>query len=332
MRLWISKKALSESAALKTASAEELRTLLTVVAYEGEDVSIEEIAKSSDVARSRAAAAIALFTEDKIITDSKPVYEKTTITEEFEERLRRGELLEETSLDTAKTIRDEGLASLIEETARLMKRDSFSTSEVKLITGITTQYSLTPEFVLLLAAHLASTTAKLTPAKLRDEAIKLSEKEITTVEELEKYIETVSAENDIHREFRRIMGLYGGALSATQKKYFNRWGLEFGFGTAIVAEAYDRAALYADRSMQYMDTILTSWHEAGCKTVAECIAHSESTKASSENSKSEKAKTRGKKTEAVHYSDFDANEAFLRALERSYGESAKDIESEIKNV
>ena len=154
---------------------------------------------------------------------------------------------------------------------------------------------------------------------MRDKAISLADKEITTVEELERYVEYASAENDVHREFRRVMGLYGGALSPTQKKYFNRWGLEFGFGAEIVAEAYDMAAINAKGSIKYMDTILTSWHNAGCKTVSECVAHSKSTKAAT-SVKERGART--KKAEPAKYSSFDVNEAFERALLRSYGEEA----------
>lgn len=320
MRLWVLKSALATSSAVKTASLEELRTLLSVIAYEGEEVSIEEVAVSSNVVRSRAAAAIALFTEDGIITETRPVCENPTITEEFEERLRRGELIEESSLETAKTIRDEALASLIDELTRLMTRHSLSSGEVKLITALVQQYGLTPEFVLLLAAHIAS-TSKLTPTKLRDEASRLLEKEITTLEELEKYIECVSAESDVHSEFRRIMGIYGRALSQSEKKFFSRWGIEFGFGTAIVAEAYDMAAMNAKGSMKYMDKILTAWHEAGCKTVSECIAHSTAHK--NEGAPAAEKKASRKKAEPTRYGDFDVQDAFERALLRSYGDDAK---------
>ena len=322
MRLYISKKALLNSSAMKTASAEELRTLIALFACEGEEISAEEISEKTGIARSRVLATVALFSDEGVVSEGK-ASDGPTITEEFEERIRRGELIEESSLSTAKTIRDEGLASLIDEIARLMKKDSLATDEIKIVTGLTAQYSLSPEYLLLLSAHLADTKRRFSLIKLRDKAIKLAEAEVNTVEELERYIETQSAENDIHREFRRVLGLYGGALSPTQKKFFNRWGLEFGFGTAIVAEAYDRAALYADRSMKYMDKILTSWHEAGCKTVAECIAHSETTKATLQDN-SKKKPARKEKSEPTRYGDFDINDAFERALLRSYGESCEN--------
>ncbi len=322
MRLWVSRALLASSSAVKTASSEELRTLLALIAHEGCELSPESISKETGISRSRVAAAIALFSEEGIIRDTDPCEKNPTITEEFEQRLRRGELCEESALDTAKTIRDEGLASLIDEIARLMKTDSLSTSEIKIITSLTTQYSFSPEYLLLLGAHLSGTHTRFTPMLLRDKAMDLLKVEITTVEELERYIQALAEENDIHREFRRILGIYGRALSPAEKKLFNRWGVEFGFGTAIVTEAYNRATIKAQGSISYMDTIITSWHEAGCKTVAECIAHSESTKTASPE-KAEKKMGRKGRPEPVRYGDFDINEAFERALERSYGTDAK---------
>ena len=313
MKLWISRERLGSSAAIGSASAEELRTLIALIAHEGEDISPEMIAETAGVARSRAIAAIALFTDEGILRES------ASITEEFEERLRLGEIIEEPATEVAKTIRDEGLASLIDEVARFMKKAALSTSEVKIIAGLISQYSLSPEYILLLASHLSTLPGVLTATRLRDRAVKLAESEVTTVEELEKYIEAKSAESDIHREFRRVMGLYRGALSKSQKEYFNRWGLELGFDSAIVAEAYDRAALHADNSMAYMDKLLTSWHEAGCKTVAECKAYSLQNKG-----RGKKAEGGKGKPEPKRYGDFDINEAFERALERSYGSSDKE--------
>ncbi len=318
----LSPTALRDSGAIPSATPEELRTLLAVISTGGASLDCEELAATAGISRSRAAAAITFWREEGVISENTdtPCKENGAITEEFEERLRRGELCESTSLESARTIRDERLASLIEEIARLMKKDSLSTSEIKIITGLISEYSLTPEYLLLLAAHIASTGA-LTATKLRDRAIFLATSEVDTLEELEKYIEASSRENDVHREFRSIMGLYSGALSPTQKKYFTRWGIEFGFSSAIVSEAYDRAAVNAGGSIKYMDKILTSWHEAGCKTLSECLAHSAEHKAGEQKSTA-RAKPRSKPA-PTRYGDFDVDEAFAKALERSYGDEEK---------
>jgi DNA replication protein DnaD len=68
-----------------------------------------------------------------------------------------------------------------------------------------------------------------------------------------------------------------------------------------------------------MDSVLTSWHEAGCKTVAECKAHSESHKPQKEQATEPKRRAKSAPT-PPRYGEFDINTAFDNALKRSYGE------------
>jgi DNA replication protein DnaD len=71
--------------------------------------------------------------------------------------------------------------------------------------------------------------------------------------------------------------------------------------------------------LRYMDSVLTDWHNAGCKTVSECKARSA---ARHYTDKSAEPKKR-QKTDAPtpRYGNFDVNDAFKKALERSYGEN-----------
>ena len=65
--------------------------------------------------------------------------------------------------------------------------------------------------------------------------------------------------------------------------------------------------------------LLTAWFLAGCKTLSECkkkYADDEEAKKAEREAKTGTKKT---KKEPERYGDFDANEAFLKALERSYG-------------
>ena len=70
-----------------------------------------------------------------------------------------------------------------------------------------------------------------------------------------------------------------------------------------------------------MDKVLTVWHEAGCKTVEECraLAASEKAKAEKDRADSQAARKKSKtEPEKPRYGDFDINDAFKAALERSY--------------
>ena len=90
----------------------------------------------------------------------------------------------------------------------------------------------------------------------------------------------------------------------------------------IVEEAYDVATLSSSgrNLFAYMDKVLLGWHEAGCKTVSECQAKRAADRATFTESTSPKKKSKSK-PEPPRYGDFDINDAFAKALERSYGDS-----------
>ena len=202
------------------------------------------------------------------------------------------------------------------------------TADVKNITALYTQYALSPEYIVTLAAYLAE-GGKLTVRKLCNHAIRLAGTGCDTVEALESYIQNKSTESDTDWEFRRIFGIYNRNLSQSERSYFKKWSEEFGFSVAIVSEAYDRAVMNTQngrRYMQYMDTVLTAWFNAGCKTVAECIAQSEAEKPKAASTEPRRATSR--EAEKPRYGDFDVHEAFKLALERSYGTSDEDEDDE----
>lgn len=318
----ISNKRLTETEAFATATAEELRVLLALMECEGIFESEDALAKLSSTSRARCISALALWEAEGIITQGDAEHEPT-IVEEFEERIRLGEFEETSAVEVAKTIRDDELAWLIDDFARLMNQPTLPTEDIKTITQIYRELKLSVEYIATLAAHLASKN-RLTAYRLKDEAMKLVRREVDTYDDLDKYIQNKEDEKSSHPEFRRIMGLYGRSLSPTEKECFEKWGEEFCFSTEIVRLAYDIAALNTGKgSITYMDKILTDWYESGCKTVAECQAHSEARKNS--GGYAEKLASRRAKTEAPkpRYGDFDVEDAFKRALERSYGEDGE---------
>ena len=197
--------------------------------------------------------------------------------------------------------------------------------EVKKITSVYSQLSLSAEYISTLALHLAE-SGKFTATNLAKKAEGLAEKGIDSLEALCVYIEDAKSENGTDKEFRRLFGIWNRKLSRADREYFRRWSEDFGYSTEIVGEAY--GIMTANNasggvSLKYIDTILTHWHEAGCKTVAQC-------RAEEERSRAEKAEKNGgkigrKKPEAKpKFVDFDVEDAFQRALQRSYGNGEND--------
>ena len=244
--------------------------------------------------------------------------------DEFAERFS-SDMYEERSVETARTIRDGELSQLLDECAALLDKPALSTEEVKRITSIYSQLSLSAEYIFTLAAYLAE-SGKFTATNLAKKAESLAEKGIDSLEALCVYIEEAKSENGTDKEFRRLFGIWNRKLSRTDREYFRRWSEDFGYSTEIVGEAY--GIMTANNasggvSLKYIDTILTHWHEAGCKTVAQCRAEEERSRA--ERGEKNTAKGGRKKPDAKpKFVDFDVEDAFQRALERSYGKGEND--------
>ena len=246
------------------------------------------------------------------------------VKDEFAERFS-SDMYEERSVETARTIRDGELSQLLDECAALLDKPALSTEEVKRITSIYSQLSLSAEYIFTLAAYLAE-SGKFTATNLAKKAESLAEKGVDSLEALCVYIEEAKSENGTDKEFRRLFGIWNRKLSRTDREFFRRWSEDFGYSTEIVGEAY--GIMTANNasggvSLKYIDTILTHWHEAGCKTVAQC-------RAEEERSRAEKAEKSGgkcgrKKAETKpKFVDFDVEDAFQRALQRSYGNGEND--------
>lgn len=296
------------------ASSAELRVLLALVASGGTVESIEDLAEKSQATRPRCAAALALWEEEGIIFESL----QPKIIEEFCERLTPDIIIEEPARTVAENLRDENLKGLIDECAEIMGKAALTTPEVKTICALVTQYGLSAEYIAILCQNMHKNTSKLTVTKLSNKAIKLADKGIDTVEQLEQYIIETEKMSPAAYEYCRALGIHR-RLSERELEFFERWDKEFGFSVEIIKEAYSLTTINTSgTSFRYMDKILSSWHEAGCKTAEECRKRAESVP-NSEKATPKRAKPR-KDAPTPRYGDFDIEDAFKMALERSYKE------------
>ena len=321
------------SEAFAEASADELRVLLGIIASGRAD---DSLAERVGVSRARMRSARVLWEEADVIVQKEK--DTPSVTEEFEEKVAIGEMYEVTAERCAKEIRDSSLASLIAECAELMGKAALSTEEAKIISQIYSQYALGEEYILTIAAHIVEAKGRLSATRLGTEAERLVKRGVDTVDALLSYISEKECESGAQAEFRRIAGIHNRNLSKKECELIDKWYYEFGYGEAVIGEAYDVMAMNtAKLSLPYMDKLLTSWHDAGCKTVEDCRAIIEREKAERAPEKTEKAlprMPRAPQKETPRYGDFDVDEAFKKSLLRSYGDPAlveKMLERERKN-
>jgi len=307
----------SGKAAFTEATAEELRVLIAAIELNGKQTNIEEIATRAATSISRTRASLNLWESEGAISRSE---NESNIIDEFEPE---DEVIE--ARRTAEAIRQENLRSLHEELAIILEKPALEREEINRITQLITELGLSPEYIITLASYLKEKRAlsgkdtKLRAGNITTKARSLVEKGIDTLEVLERHIELSQKDSRDEYEIRKILGIWGRAISKSQKEYFRKWMDEYCFGSEIIAEAYDIAALKTpNASLQYMDKVLASWHEAGLKTVEECKNYD----TSSLKAKQDKRSARNSKTEpkTPKYGNFDPKAAFLAALERSYSD------------
>lgn len=309
--------AIVSSGILDEASKDELRVLLYILGKSGRDIAPDTISADLGLSLARVRSSIALFGEHGIISEDNG---QPTVSYEFEERQSRpGELDEERAVDVAREIRDSSLQDLIDDIAAQLNRPTLNAQETKHVTSLKTQLSLTNDYILTLAAFL-SEKGKLKPKRLADTAARLVDKGIDTVEALEIYIEEENSRSSDEYELRRLLGIWGRALSASEKRYLEKWTKEFGYSFGVIGEAYDITSVNLNKvSLRYMDKLLTSWHAAGLTTINEIRAKMDADRAL------KKRPTGRKKTaEVADYTNFNANDALMAALARSYGDDTEE--------
>ena len=305
----------SLSDGFKEATAEELRVLVAMIALDGKCVSTEKIAERAGTSINRAKASITLWESEGAITISD---EESNIIDEFDPDTETVQ-----AKKTAETIRQEGLRELHEEIAAIIGKPALDRDEIARITALYSELGLSEEYIITLAHHIkarheaAGKETRLRVGNVVTRAKSLVEKGVDSLELLEHYIETVERDTKDEHVIRSVLGIWNRRISKPEKEYFRKWTDEFCFGEQIISEAYDIAALKANASLSYMDKVLASWHEAGCKTVEECKNYDTSRL---QAKKTRKGGAHPSKTEpeTPKYGNFDPTAALEAAIKRSF--------------
>lgn len=303
---------------LAEASAEELRVLLCLMERGGQ-ITLGELAQGAGVREARAASAVSFWEAGGAIVLRATDEGTDEPTQEFPYRLQADTLEEEGALAVAASIRDHDLASMLTECAALLGKPTLGDRDVRALTGLYTQYALSEEYIVTLLGDMCQ-RSRATVRTLVNRAIKLSGDGIDTIEKLNEYIRHRDEVGEWERRMRRVLGIYSRALSAEEKQFFRKWVELYGFGEDILALAYDKTVHNtAKYNPAYMDKILTDWYENGCHTPAACEERYTASRPT-EGVASRTAKPAAKKE---RYGTFDPEEAFQRALERSFRDMDK---------
>lgn len=293
---------------------DELLVLIAIMDAPNRYSSAEEIAEVTKISKARATAAIALYTEAGIIM------REGDVSYEFEPKEDKGSFKEISALEAAEDIRNSEIAELFAELGTIMNKDLLiGTDESKRILGLVTELGLSTEYIIMLAEYLKLKSKKpLDALKLYKKAETLLAREVDTTDKLENYIKKMENDFSLEWDFRHTFKMYNRAPFDYELDLYRKWTETYGFSSEVIRLAIEiNVRSHVNYSYPYLDTLLSAWHEGGCRTLEECEA-----KAQKDGARiSEKYKgARTKKSEAPKptYGDFDANEALERAIAKSF--------------
>ena len=157
------------------------------------------------------------------------------------------------------------------EVQRLLGRN-LNTEDLKILLGFVNYLGLPFEVVSVLVSFCkdrARQRGNLRAPSLRTiekEAYRWAEQGIDTLENAAAYIQTQNDRNAKLYGLMELLQIRGRSLTAAEERFANAW-LEMGHSRELIAMAYERTCLNTGGlNWNYMNKILTRWHEAGFKT------------------------------------------------------------------
>ncbi len=95
----------------------------------------------------------------------------------------------------------------------------------------------------------------------------MSEKDITSHEQAEKYIKNLTEKFAIEKQIQNCFGIYDRKLSTNEKKYIKKWTQTYCFNVNMIKIAFEICVDNTGKlSFQYIEKILQNWNKNEIKT------------------------------------------------------------------
>ena len=186
------------------------------------------------------------------------------------------ELPQDTVNDVLRRSSEDGsFKAVLQEAERVLGR-SLSSPDMKILFGIYDYLALPTEVIFVLLNYCTELyRQKYGPGRLpsmrsiEKEAYSWANNEILTLEQAEEFIEESRSRRSRAEEIKAALGIRGRELTPTERKYVFSW-LDMGFSVDALSVAYDRTVTNTGSlKWNYMNKIVSSWHQQGIHTVQE---------------------------------------------------------------
>lgn len=131
-----------------------------------------------------------------------------------------------------------------------------------------------------------------------------SSNKVKTWNDLDKYYEKQEILNKYKKAIAKKLGKYNG-LTQYEEAYIENWVLNFGYDMSIIELALKRTTLKQNPTFEYINTVITDWHDRNLKTPAEITAFIEQRKKLSKDAKDLQKQVNKSNYEQRQYDNLD---------------------------
>ena len=129
-------------------------------------------------------------------------------------------------------------------------------------------YGLPAEVILTLLEYLKS-IGKTSMSDIIKLAKSWAQKEITTVDRADEYIDRMNSTKAVFEAIKEVSGIKHEKPSASQAEFMAEW-TEMGFSIPVIVKAYDIMVTNTEKpSFPYVNKVLLAWRDKGYKTVSD---------------------------------------------------------------
>lgn len=193
---------------------------------------------------------------------------------------------------------DEKLSLLLSEAQKRLSK-ILSPSDISVLYGMYDWLGLPVDVILMLIEYCVS-SGRSGMRSIEKCAVSWAEEGIFTYEKAEEKIRYMQMRSSLEGKVAAIMGIQNQARSKKQKNLIEKWTIKYKMSLELIEEAYENMVDRIGKiSFEYMDKIITSWHEKGYKTV--------------EDTKNEKAPPRKTRRPKGDNTSYDLDDFFKPA-------------------
>lgn len=127
---------------------------------------------------------------------------------------------------------------------------------------------------------------------------------VKTWSDLDKYYEKQESLNKLKKSIAKKLGKHNG-LTQYEEAYIENWVLNFGYNMDIIEIALKRTTFKQNPTFEYINNIITDWHDRNLKTPSEISAFIEQRKKQAKNTKDLKTQVSKANYEQRNYDNLD---------------------------